>query len=281
MGINLTENITAFPVRHGKAAFAIELRKLLWSQRFDAFAFAWPASIREGALSGIDPLPSIGSLLIRVDGIARAFLPFDPSDAYIEALRQARQRRLPVHFLEDDSLLEGPLLQPLPDAYLVHGLGLNRYYALAKEVLATKENDDRLTHRSYLAYTGLRLLEKNHSRILFLCDFPLLAHLEESFHAGSISGLLADASESHRDPKAGEDESVYRKNKSDVDVEYFPIKPSLLYFALGELPFYAGEMEKERQNPLAEPLDYLDLIKKIFVETRNQFLSDLNEAAAP
>jgi len=58
------------------------------------------------------------------------------------------------------------------------------------------------------------------------------------------------------------------------------VQPGLLFFAMGEIPFYAAEMEKERQNPLAEPQDYLDLVKKIFVETRNRFLSEPGEAGA-
>src|SRR4051812_12545312 len=117
MSIKLTDKITAFPVRHGKAVFAMELRKMLWSEpgapgaRYDAFAFALPASLRDDAIEAVEALPSIRSLVIRVDGNVRAYLPMDPSDAFIEALRQARQRRASVHFLEDDSLLSGPNFQ--------------------------------------------------------------------------------------------------------------------------------------------------------------------------
>lgn len=271
MGIRLTENITAFPIRHGKAAFAMELRKLLWSEKFDAFAFALPASLREDALAGVDGLPAISAMVIRVDGNVRAYLPFDPSDAYVEALRQARQRRLPVHFLEDDALLEGPFLQPLPDAYLVRGLGLARYYSLAKEILAARENDERLEHRSHLAYSGLRRLDQGKQRILFLCDFPLLVRLEDAFKEGSIAGMLSEA--------AGETAGSSSVHDT-VESRAYPIKTRHLYFALGELPFYTGEMEKERQDPMAVPMDYLDLVKRIFVETRNHFLTDKNEAWA-
>jgi|GEM_PF-441563 len=288
MGIRLNENITAFPVRHGKAAFAMELRKLLWNEsgspaaRFDVFAFALPASLCEDALAGVETLPAISALVIRVDGQVRAYLPFDPSDAYVEALRQARQRRIPVHFLEDDALLEGPFLQPLPDAYLVRGLGLARYYSLAKEVLAGRENDDRLEHRSYLAHAGLRRLARGGKRILFLCDFPLLVRLEESFREGSISGMLSDAA---GEASAGEASGAGGASgaaaaKDSVEIRTYPIKTRHLYFALGELPFYTGEMEKERQDPMAVPMDYLDLVKRIFVETRNHFLTDRNEAWA-
>ncbi|HKP96459.1 MAG TPA: hypothetical protein VJ385_11945 [Fibrobacteria bacterium] len=270
MTIPLSSRVSAFPVRHGKAPFAMELRKLLWNERgFDAFAFALPAGLRGDALEGAEALPSLRALVIRVDGAVRAYFPFDPCDAYVEALRQAGQRRLPVEFLEDNSLLEGPLIQSLPDAYLVNGIGLERYQEVAKRILAGQGTDDRLEHRSYLALAGLRRMEKRFGRILFLCDFPLLERMQELFREGSISGLLAETE--NRDAAAAPE---------SLDIRSYPVKPGLAYFALGELPFYAGEMEKERRNPLAGPMDYLELVKKIFVETRNRFISEPGEAGA-
>jgi hypothetical protein len=284
MTIRLSSRVSAFPVRHGRAPFAMELRKLLWNERgdpaarFDAFAFALPASLRDDALEGVESLPSVRALVIRVDGEVRAYMPFDPCDAYVEALRQARQRRLPVEFLEDDSLLEGPLIQSLPDAYLAKGIGLQRYYEVAKGILAGREVDDRLEHRSRMAFAGLRAMEKRFGNILFLCDFPLLTRLQDLFQEGSISAMLAEAETAP--PAEAEGDNRPAGKSENVAIRSYPVKPGLLYFALGEIPFYAGEMEKERQNPLADPQDYLELIKKIFVETRNRYISEPGEAGA-
>jgi hypothetical protein len=268
MSIPLTPRITAFPVRHGRAVFAMELRKLLWKEKFDALAFAWPASLRDAALEGVDALPAIRAAVIRVDGGVRAYLPFDPCDAYIEGLRQARQSRLPVHFLEDDALLDGPHRHSLPDAYLARAVGLDKYYEVVKSLPSTEAPDARLSHRGYLCLAGLRRLEKSHRRILFLCDFPLLRSMEKLFREQSVEDVLAEAVASSGGEAAA------------VETSSYPIKPGLLFFALGEPPFYAGEMEKERADVLAAPLDYLDLVKKMFTETRNQFLSGPGEAAA-
>ncbi|MDB5049351.1 MAG: hypothetical protein JWO30_2422 [Fibrobacteres bacterium] len=288
MSIRLTDKISAFPVRHGRAPFAMELRKLLWNQggnpseRFDAFAFALPAALRREALEGAEALPIIRSLVIRVDGSVRAYFPFDPCDAYVEALRQAGQRRLPVEFLEDNALFEGPLIQSLPDAYLANGIGMDRYLEVAKQILATQGVDDRLEHRGYVVSAGLRRMEKRFGRILLLCDFPLLGRLQELFQEGSIAALLAeaenrDAGSAAQGASAAQAESATAET---VDIRAYPVKPGLVYFAMGELPFYAGEMEKERQNPLAGPMDYLELVKRIFVETRNKFITEPGEAEA-
>lgn len=294
MTIRLTPRIAAFPVRHGKAVFAMELRNLLWKERFDALALAFPASLKQDALEGVDHLPSIRALVVRVDGAVRAYMPFDPCDAYVEALRQARQRRLPTHFLEDDSLLEGPSLVELPDPYLAKGLGIEAYHALAKEILARnqagEEPDERLARRVRICFQGLRRLDQamaregKGGRVLFLCDFPLLARLERLFGEGSIQGMLADAEEASDAGLAGVQGAADARgtgpDAGGVTSKSYPVKPGLLYFALGEPPFFAGEMEKERADVMATPRDYLDLVKGVFVETRNQFLSGPEEAGA-
>jgi hypothetical protein len=277
MSIALTPRISVFPVRHGRAPFAMELRKLLWTRRFDAFAFALPAGLRNDALDTAEALPNIRALVIRVDGIIKAYFPFDPCDAYVEALRQAAQRRLPVEFLEDNALFEGPLLQPLPDAYLAKGIGMERYLEVADGILAGMETDERLEHRGYLAYAGLRRMEKRFGNILFLCDFPLLGRLRELFKEGSIPGMLAETASTLAE---AENRDAARTATETVDIRSYPVKPGLLFFAMGEFPFYAGEMEKERQDPMAEPMDYLELVKRIFVETRNHFLTEPGEAGA-
>src|SRR5438445_95244 len=88
-------------------------------------------------------------------------------------------------------------LSPRVSAFPVrHGrapFGMDRYLEIAKEILASQGTDDRLEHRGYLAYAGLRRMEKRFQRILFLCDFPLLGRLQELFREGSIPGLLAQA----------------------------------------------------------------------------------------
>jgi hypothetical protein len=283
MTIPLSPRIHAFPIRHGKAPFAIAVRRLLWEGKWDALAIALPASLRDDALAGVDALPAVRALVIRVDGEAKCYLPFDPCDAYVEGLRQARQRRLPVHFIEDDALLEAPMSQPLPDAYLAQGIGTGRYLELARELLARAEPDARLDRRARAAAHSLRRLQRKHERILLLCDFPLLLALQASFAAGSIEGMLAEAAGAA--PGGEAPGGVRTRSASDadehrLDIRAYPVKTDLLYFALGELPFYAAEMEKERLDPLATPLDYLDLIKKIFSATRESFLDEPGEGAA-
>jgi len=277
LAIQLSEKISAFPIRHGRASFAMELRKLLWQEKFSCLAFALPKSLQEDALEGVQLLPEVHALVIRVDGEVRAYLPFDPADAYVEGLRQAAQKRIPISFVEGNELLEGPFLQPLPDAYLLHSLGTEGYFNLARKIIFEQRDDDRLKSRVETAFQELNCLQEKQDKILFLCDFPILIQLQNKFHEQTVSD------KTRVNPGAPTHANFGTTNKNSdqtVAVEIFPIKNRHLYFALGELPFYAGAMEKERQDPLAIPMDYLELIKRIFIETRNHFLPDKTDANA-
>jgi hypothetical protein len=291
VALALSPRVHAFPIRHGKAPFAMAVRRLLWESKWDALAIALPASLREDALEGAEALPAVRALVVRLDGEAKCYLPFDPCDAYVEGMRQARQRRLPVHFIEDDALLEAPLRQPLPDAYLMQGIGTERYLEIARRLLPGAGPDPRLARRARAASAALRSLEKRHERILLLCDFPLLIALQEVFRAGSIEAILSEAEGGPEaggpeagGPEAGGPEAggpeAGGPEAARSDIRAYPVEPGHLYFALGELPFYAAEMEKERQDPLANPLDYLDLVKKIFSSTRARLLDEPGEASA-
>jgi hypothetical protein len=85
---------------------------------------ALPRSLEALALEGVQFLPKIYSVTISNENHLTAYLPLDPCDAYVEAMRQGWQRRLPVHFLEDDALLEGPWNAPTLEPLLLPALGM-------------------------------------------------------------------------------------------------------------------------------------------------------------
>jgi hypothetical protein len=62
-----------------------------------------------------------------------------------------------------------------------------------------------------------------------------------------------------------------------IDTEI--INPDHLYFALGQLPFVTGKIEKERQDPFAQPAEIIDSIKDLFRETRDDYFEDEDEIA--
>ncbi len=249
--------LDVMPVKHGSAVFAMALRQLLWSRRYDAIAIAFPAGWDEAIHEGIEALPEVQAAVFRDRASPRCYLPFDPCDAYIEAWRQASQRGIPCLALEDDTRLTERRDIPLPDAHLLSALGVAEYHRLAVQGLEGEEASQiwrvlarRVTHE-------LRRLKAKEARVLFVCDYPLLPWVEKLYAEKPIA--------------PGEDNTVCD------EARVYPVKPEHLYFALGEPPFFAAEVERERQNPLAMPKPYFELVKTLFLRTREQFLEQAVE----
>lgn len=249
--------LEVMPVRHGSAVFAMALRQLLWSRRYDALAIAFPSGWEDALGEGIDALPEVQAAVFRDGESPRCYLPFDPCDAYIEAWRQARQRGIPCLALEDDTRLAERRDIVLPDAHLLTALGVAEYHRLAVQGLDAGLASEtwgglarRVTHE-------LRRLKAKEARVLFVCDYPLLPWVEKLY------------AESPSVP--GEDQTVCD------EARVYPVKPEHLYFALGEPPFFSAEVENERRDPLAMPKPYFELVKTLFLRTREQFLEQAVE----
>ncbi len=260
----LTSKTSIVPIQHGKAPYCLEVRKLLWEQSFDCVALAFPACLQPALTECVENLPIIHSLVIKMQGDIVAYAPADPSDGFIEGTRQALQRHLPLRFLEDNTLLYYQHHLSLPDSYLIKNIGISEYLKICLQYLKQEKDDDTLRHRALINLKEIKELESEYRRILWLCDFPLMSVIS------SLPGPLNNKI-SALGARANELESM-APDEDIVEVETFPVKSDHVYFALGELPFYAGELEKGRMDPMVQIPDYLELIKKIFLETRKNYL---------
>ncbi len=276
MAFTLSPQITAFPALHGKAVFAMQLRQLFWAKRFDCVAIALPACLQQDCIEGLEKLPFIHALSIH--SAMRCYLPFDPCDAYIEAMRQASQRKSDLRFLEDQTLFTYSQHFEFPDTLLLQSQGLENYYGLCKPALTLVAPESQ--HRAQINYRRLKTLEAHYQNILWVGDFTVFSQLQMLFENNSISQILAESlTEAYSAiPSNSLSENSCAEGTEELEetpmIRLLPVKPKHLYFALGELPFYAGEMEKERQNVLASPREYLDLVKQIFIDTRNQYVTE-------
>ncbi len=265
------EGVFAYPIVHGKATFGLELRRLLWDESFDAIAVAFPKSLEAEVKACTEKLPIIYAVTARVDDVTTAFLATDPSDAFIEATRQGMQRNIPVEYIEDDLIIFHKELLSLPDAFLAGKLGIQKYYEICSPYLEEISEEPTLQHRALNCCKELLELKKKYSKILFVCDYPLMVVM--SHNPGPLSEKISLLTGHPSNDILDEFNVPYI-----LEVNSYPIRPNHLYFALGELPFYTGELEKERFNPLAALPDYIELIKKIYIETRKHYLGANKEA---
>ena len=93
------KNITVVPSIHARAAFALEVRRLFLSDSYDCVAVELPDSLREKVLEGIEGLPDVHVVVYQDGGGAYGYVPIDPCDSIIEAIRLGlRERRCRLRF---------------------------------------------------------------------------------------------------------------------------------------------------------------------------------------
>lgn len=249
--MRIGDGITLVPYLHGRLAFARHVRRLCTERRFDAIAVDLPEPFAPELYAAVDALPIVSLLLADRYGSPAYYIPTDPCDPTIEAIRQGRQRRLPVHLIGDPHLHEPAPLPPLPDEHAIERMGFDAYTALCAH--AVGRNDSPHTERTALhAAHHILSLRPQHDSLL------VLIHLRH--FAGVVRWLSGERTAGYSPPACAR-----------LSVEPFVVNPDHLYFVLGELPFIAGKHEAERHNPFAPPVEIIDAIKDLFRETRDQY----------
>ncbi len=125
-------SLTFVPVFHGRMEFAAIVRQELLAAPPEVVAVELPATWREPVLQAVNRLPLL-SLILGEEPEASRFLPVEPTEPIVEALRTARELGIPVELIDLD-LETYPLHHDAaPDSYAVRRLGYERtldaYYA--------------------------------------------------------------------------------------------------------------------------------------------------------
>ncbi|MCZ6842414.1 MAG: hypothetical protein O7G32_06240 [SAR324 cluster bacterium] len=126
------ENITFWPIFHYRMEFAAVVRSALLADPPDVVAVEFPATWREPILRGVNRLPFL-SLVLGEAGADHLYLPIEPTDAGVEALRTAKELGVPSELIDLDVDRYPFHTDPLPDSYALPRLGydalLQAYYA--------------------------------------------------------------------------------------------------------------------------------------------------------
>jgi hypothetical protein len=251
--MNLHDGICAVPVMHGRAAFARYVRNLCGRHRFDCVAVDLPSVFDNHVRTAVEYLPCISAIVARAHSDPVYYLPADPCDAAVEAIRQALQRRIPSFCVGPAALYAPRPLPPLPDEYAITRLGFDAFAALCLRTIGNppEGSEEDLAARS-IAHRLLecRLRHKSILACVHMRRFARVVH-----HLGRET--------THNAPQPGPAPS-YR-------IDTFSVNPDHLYFVLGELPFIVSRCEKERYDALAAPADFVDLYKELFRDTRENY----------
>jgi len=163
--------------------FALEVRRQFQEFQPDQVAVEYPSTLKEPILGGIRRLPLLSVVHYQEEDGTFMYLPLEPTDGQVEALRLAVEAGLPLHFVDRDT--EGYPLDrsPMPDSYALtridHYLYCKTYLVVRREYEPFLE--DQLREKT-MAY-HLQLLSREAERVLFVCGmshFPgILENLEQ------------------------------------------------------------------------------------------------------
>ncbi|APZ94094.1 hypothetical protein [Fuerstiella marisgermanici] len=292
--LKLGQRITILPVVHGSGDFAVEVRRLMLSTSFDCVAVPLPPSFQNEVEAAVQWLPNVSVVLQREpkqtfateteyspdddddddDDIESMFggenpfgeegrasyVPVDPCQPVIAALRIAMQEHISREFIdiEDEHYL--PVTAILPDPYALKQVSTERFAAAVLPAIAKPEEDSRIRRIHWMA-NELHRLAKTRKSILFVCsvlDWPWIRDAYQS---------AVD-----RPPAAPKPANPAR---------IFAVEPRTLTFVLGELPFITGRYEQARAELDDDENLSIDGIKSLLLAARDSYREEFKKRARP
>ena len=122
-------NITYFPVVPGRVEFAVEVRQFLLETRPEVLAIELPAPLRSPYLKAIARFPELS--IIRypdpVDPLQWVYIPVEPTDPFMEALRTAHELGIRIELIEPNWGDRPHIGDAYPDSYAIQTIGRERY----------------------------------------------------------------------------------------------------------------------------------------------------------
>ncbi len=256
--LQLGSNIIVAPVVHGSGDFAWEVRRLFLSEPFDCLAVPLPESFRTDVEQAILELPRPSAVVQRNypdfavesdDEPGASYVPIDPCQGVIAAIRTAMGEHVPRHFIDLETSRFVSVTQSFPDAYALKKVSLEQYAAAVVPFLSRPDEPQWQARVAHMA-SHLRRLSGSYKKILFVCGILEWPWIRQVFQQ--------HASSPH------DDEPV-------SDTGRYPVETNTLYFMLGEVPFVTGLYEQARENLDDDAQLSIDGVKELLLTARDSY----------
>lgn len=251
--LSFSPKIRVLPVIHGSGDFAIVAREELLSRPYDTLAVPLPPSLQDDVEEAVAHLPSICAVIQRdADGLADGFtyVPVDPCQPVIAAIRTAIGERIPRRFIDLESPTFDSAAAVYPDPYALKRTRPEAFAAAVLPALTPPAENSQQSARILHMAARLRELEAQHDQILFPCSIADWPWLRDAFH---------------------------RQLRPDDEPEPFqpanltcPVDPKTLAFLLGELPYITGLYERGRRELTPDDNLSVDGVKEMVLAARDR-----------
>lgn len=291
--LSLGERITLLPVIHGSAESALAVRRWLLEHSPDCLAVPLPASLGplvEQAVQWL-PTPSIvvqkpysqfnsWSSEYSPDGEERdqddddlddfdgedlddddedempwAYVPIDPCQSVIMAIRTALGEHIPIEFIDRESNIHNIPSNPLPDPFALKTVSLEKFATAILPGITRPETDEEIFSIQFMA-SQLKRLEKRYKRIAMICSVNQWPWIREAY----------------REPP-----SEIPENEIVEDPLLYGVDPRSLTFLFGELPFITSLYEKARSELEDDENLSIDGVKQLLMAARSAYYDDFGK----
>ncbi|MGP0063693.1 MAG: hypothetical protein ACLQGP_08870 [Isosphaeraceae bacterium] len=259
--LTIGPRIRVLPIIHGSGDFAVQVREELLRRPYDCVAIPLPPSFQEEVEAAVDRLPAI-SVVVQVDAEGGddetdsepgfSYVPIDPCQGVIAALRTARGERIAREFIDLETPRFIAVTDAFPDPYALKRVNPERF-AAAMLAWIPRPPSGQVTRRIQWMATRLRELESRHSLILLVCsilDWP----------------WIRDAYSQRLDPP--EPETFFSP------IQSFPVDPRTLIFTLGEIPYITALYERGRRELTPDDNLSVDGVKEMVLDARERLRAE-------
>jgi len=144
---------TYLPVAPGRLEFAIEVRQAILRDRPQVVALELPVTLQPHYLRAVARLPEISVIFYpdETEEDRAVYVPVEPADPFVEAIRTANETGADVVFADPDSGERPHLKDAYPDPYAIRHIGLGKYIE-AYRVYPQPRSDEIARHADGIAW---------------------------------------------------------------------------------------------------------------------------------
>ena len=249
--------IRALPVIHGSGDCAIRVREELLDRPYDCLAVPLPPSLQDEVEEAVEALPLISAVLQRdAEGHGEGFsyVPIDPCQPVIAALRGAIGERIPRAFIDRETPTFEAHHAVLPDPYALKRVRLESFAAAMLPAIGPPASPASTPTASP--------------------PWPPTSASWSGATSPSSSSAPSSTGPGSATPTSAR---LHRRNPQAPffqPIQTYPVDPASLVFFLGELPFITALYERGRRELTADDNLSIDGVKELVLVARDRLRVD-------
>ncbi len=277
--LQFSERIFALPVIHGSGDCAIEVRRRMLEQPWDCLAVPLPPSFQPAVEAAIDHLPRLALVVQEEprwspakdwtpessaddqddesDDPTASYVPIDPCQPVIAALRIAVAERLPRAFVDLETTRFESYSAVYPDPYALKQVAVDQFSAAVLPSLPRLPEGQPQQRAAHMA-AELHRLEQRYKKVLFVCSLMEWPWIREAYQAQQQLEATAEPVD---------------------EPQTYGVQPETALFMLGELPFITGMYEQARADLDADENLSVDGVKGLVLTARTRYQKELGRRA--